>query len=150
MTGSKNARLTKKLIYELELVQDVNSMQFSGKYGGHFMIVATAKPGKSLDEIKNIIFDEISFIAEKDIYSKELERSKNVIISNFIYSLQNIDTIADLMNLYNFYLGEPNSFNYDLNRYTELHEDDIKQSAKKYLQNNYVELRFVPRSGNAT
>ena len=150
LTGSKNARLTKKLIYELELVQDVNSMQFSGKYGGHFMIVATAKPGKSLDEIKNIIFDEISFIAEKDIYSKELERSKNVIISNFIYSLQNIDTIADLMNLYNFYLGEPNSFNYDLNRYTELHEDDIKQSAKKYLQNNYVELRFVPRSGNAT
>ena len=150
LTGSKNARLTKKLIYELELVQDVNSMQFSGKYGGHFMIAATAKPGKSLDEIKNIIFDEISFIAEKDIYSKELERSKNVIISNFIYSLQNIDTIADLMNLYNFYLGEPNSFNYDLNRYTELHEDDIKQSAKKYLQNNYVELRFVPRSGNAT
>ncbi|HEY6437014.1 MAG TPA: pitrilysin family protein, partial [Ignavibacteriaceae bacterium] len=62
LSGSKNARLTRKLIYELQIVQDVNSMQFSGKYGGHFMIVATAKPGKSLDEIKRIIFDEVSLI----------------------------------------------------------------------------------------
>ena len=150
LTGSKNARLTKKLIYELEIAQDINAMQFSGKYGGHFMIVATAKPGKSMDDIKNIIFDEISFIAEKNISTKELERSKNVITSNFIYSLQNIDTIADLMNLYNFYLGEPNSFNYDLTRYTSLNKENIKQAAKKYLQNNFVELRFVPRSTNAT
>jgi zinc protease len=114
------------------------------------MIVATAKPGKSLDEIKKIIFDEISLLAEKNISAQELERSKNAITSNFVYSLQNIDTIADLMNLYNFYLGEPNSFNYDLNRYTSLDEDKIKQSAKKYLQNNLVELRFVPRSRNAS
>ena len=150
LTGSKNARLTRKLVYELEIAQDVNAMQFSGKYGGHFMIVATAKPGKSLDEIKKIIFDEISLLAEKNISAQELERSKNAITSNFVYSLQNIDTIADLMNLYNFYLGEPNSFNYDLNRYTSLDEDKIKQSAKKYLQNNLVELRFVPRSRNAS
>jgi zinc protease len=149
LTGSKNARLTRKLVYELEIAQDVNAMQFSGKYGGHFMIVATAKPGKSLDEIKKIIFDEISLLAKKNISAQELERSKNAITSNFVYSLQNIDTIADLMNLYNFYLGEPNSFNYDLNRYTNLDEDKIKQSAKKYLQNNLVELRFVPRSRNA-
>jgi zinc protease len=72
-----------------------------------------------------------------------------VITSNFIYSLQNIDTIADLMNLYNFYLGEPNSFNYDLNRYTSLDEENIKQATKKYLLNNFVELKIVPRSRNA-
>jgi zinc protease len=149
LTGSKNARLTRKLVYELEIAQDVNAMQFSGKYGGHFMIVATAKPGKSLDEIKNIIFDEISLLSEKNISTQELERSKNVITSNFIYSLQNIDTIADLMNLYNFYLGEPNSFNYDLNRYTSLDEENIKQATKKYLLNNFVELKIVPRSRNA-
>jgi zinc protease len=63
--------------------------------------------------------------------------------------LQNIDTIADLMNLYNFYLGEPNSFNYDLNRYTSLDEENIKQATKKYLLNNFVELKIVPRSRNA-
>lgn len=149
LTGSKNARLTRKLVYELEFVQDVNAMQFSGKYGGHFMIVATAKPGKSLDEIKKIILDEASLLAEKNISAQELDRSKNIIKSNFIYSLQSIDTIADLMNLYNFYLGEPNSFNYDLKRYTNLNEMNIKQVVKKYLQEKLVELRIVPERKNA-
>lgn len=148
-SGSKNARLTRKLVYELQIVQDINSMQFSGKCGGHFMIVATAKPGKSLDEIKNIIFDEISLLIDKNISQLELRRSKNVIKSNFIYSLQNIDTVADLLNLYNFYLGEPNSFNFDLNRYNNIDEVKISRVAEKYLQKNYVELRIVPEKRNA-
>ena len=148
-SGSKNARLTRKLVYELQIAQDINSMQFSGKCGGHFMIVATAKPGKSLDEIKKIIFDEVSLLINKNIYPMELQRSKNVIKSNFIYSLQNIDTVADLLNLYNFYLGEPNSFNFDLNRYNEVDETKIQQVVKKYLQKNYVELRIVPEKRNA-
>jgi len=148
-SGSKNARLTRKLIYELQIAQDINSMQFSGKYGGHFMIVATAKPGKSLDDIKKIIFDEVSLLISKSISQSELQRSKNVIKSNFIYSLQNIDTVADLLNLYNFYLGEPNSFNFDLSRYNNVDELKIQQIAKKYLQRNYVELRIVPEKQNA-
>jgi len=150
LTGSKNARLTRKLVYELEIAQDVNTMQFSGKYGGHFMIVATAKPGKSLNEIKKIIFDEISILREENISPRELKRSKNVIKSNFIYSLQNIDTIADMLNLYNFYLGEPNSFNFDLNRYNNVNENEISQVVNKYLQSNYVELRIVPERKNAS
>jgi len=149
LTGSKNARLTRKLVYELEIAQDVNTMQFSGKYGGHFMIVATAKPGKALDEIKKIIFNEISILVEENILLRELQRSKNVIKSNFIYSLQNIETIADMLNLYNFYLGEPNSFNFDLNRYNSVSENEISEVVKKYLQNNYVELRIVPERKNA-
>ena len=149
LTGSKNARLTRKLLYELEIVQDVNSMQFSGKYGGHFMIVATAKPGKSLDDIKKIIFDEIDFISNATINERELTRSKNVITSNFIYSLQNIDTVADLLNLYNFYLGEPNSFNFDLNRYINIESQDLTNAAAKYLKNNFTELRIIPGNKNA-
>ena len=149
LTGSKNARLTRRLVYELEIAQDVNSLQFSGKFGGHFMIVATAKPGKSLEEIKKIILEEIDLISEKTITDQEMERSKNSIKSNFIYSLQNIDTIADLMNLYNFYLGEPNSFNFDLNRYIILTEVEIQKATKKNLHKNYVDLRIIPRRNHA-
>ena len=148
LTGSKNARLTRKLVYELEIAQDINTMQFSGKYGGHFMIVATAKPGKFLDEIKKIIFNEISILAEENISQRELQRSKNVIKSNFIYSLQNIETIADMLNLYNFYLDEPNSFNFDLNRYNGVSETELSEVVRKYFQKNYVELRIVPERKN--
>ena len=149
LSGSKNARLTRKLVYELQIAQDVSSMQFSGKFGGHFMVVATAKPGKSLDELRKIIFNEISLLAEQGLDEKELMRSKNVIKSNFVYSLQNIDTIADLLNLYNFYLGEPNSFNYDLNRYNACNLSKIKTVTEKFLLKNFVDLRIIPGMKNA-
>lgn len=148
LTGSKNARLTRKLVYELEITQDVNAMQFSGKYGGHFMIIATVKPGKNADEIKEIILKEISFLSSDEITERELLRSKNVIKSNFVYSLQNLDTIADLINLYNFYLGEPNSFNFDLNRYNKVDKKNIKEVINKYLNKNFIELRIIPEREN--
>jgi len=54
-----------------------------------------------------------------------------------------------MLNLYNFYLGEPNSFNFDLERYNKVNDEEIRLAAKKYLQFNYVELRIVPERKNA-
>lgn len=144
LTGSKNARLTRRLIYDLEIAQDVNAIQYSGKYGGHFMVVATAKPGKSLDELNDVIHNEITSLATELVSSEELQRSKNIIKSNFIFSLQNVDTIADLLNLYNYYLEEPNSFNYDLNRYNNVSSNDLRNVIVNYLQKNHLDLRIVP------
>jgi zinc protease len=144
-TGSKNGRFYKNLVFDKQLALDVSSFQFAGKYGGFFFIMATAKPGISLEIIKNEIFNEINSVVLKGITSEELLRSKNGIKSSFIYSLQNIDQLADQMNHYNFYLGEPNSFNFDLTRYENVSQSDVKNSAGKYLTKNYIELKIVPK-----
>ena len=145
LSGSKNSRLYKKLVFEKELAQDVSAYQFSGKYGGHFMIVLTAKPGVNLDVLKSEVFTEIESTIKNGILPKEIQRSKNGIRSNFIYSLQNVDSLADHLNHYNFYLNEPNSFNFDLNRYTEVDEMMIRKAAEKYLTKPLVELKFIPK-----
>jgi zinc protease len=144
LTGSKNARLYKKIVYENELAQDISSFQFSGKYAGHFLIIATAKPGVSLELLKENIFTELQLLCDSGVTKKELKRSKNQIKSGFIYSLQSLDTIADQLNFYNYYLGEPNSFNYDLKRYEDVKEKDIADALEKYLFKNYVELQISP------
>ncbi len=150
LAGSKNSRLYKKLIYELEIAQDVYAMQFSGKLAGHFMIVATARPGKSLNQLKDLIMNEINLIADEGITKRELKKSKNGIKSGFIYSLQNLDTLADQLNLYNYYLGEPNSFLFDLARYNDVDEKFVARVADKYFKANYIELRIVPEGENAS
>jgi len=149
LTGSKNSRLYKTLVFEKEIAQDVTAFQFSGKYGGHFTIVATAKPDKSLDEIKSGIFNIISDLIKKGISSKELEKSKTGIKSSFVFSLQNLDSLADHLNSYNFYLNEPNSFSYDLERYNKVEEEDIIHVTDKYLSNPYIELRVVPKDNES-
>lgn len=144
LTGSKSARLTKKLVYEMEIAQDVSAYQFSGKYDGHFMIASTAKPGVKPEKLKEQIFAELENIRNSGITEKELTRSRNVIKSSFIYSMQNSDVLADQLNHYNFYLGEPNSFNYDLQRYEDVLPDNIKMVADKYLAKPYLELQIKP------
>jgi zinc protease len=142
LTGSKNSRLYKKLVYENEIAQDVSSFQYSGKYSGHFLIIATARPGISLDLLKESIFNEVKVICESGITDKELVRSKNQIKSGFLYSLQGLDTIADQLNFYNYYAGEPNSFNMDLKRYEDVSNESLMNAFDKFLMKNYVELRI--------
>jgi zinc protease len=144
LTGSKSSRLTKHLVYDTEMVQDVSAFQFSGKYDGHFMIIATAKPGITLSKIKVEIFNELENIANNGITEKELTKSKNMVKFSFVNSIQNFDAIADHLNHYNFYLQEPNSFNYDLKRYEEVTNESIKESVAKYLNNYHIELQIKP------
>ncbi|MCH8033957.1 MAG: insulinase family protein [Bacteroidetes bacterium] len=145
LTGSKNSRLYKTLVFRKEIAQDISAFQFSGKYAGNFTIVATAKPGHTLDEIKSEIFKEINNIKANGISSKELHRSKIGIKSSFVFSLQNLDSIADHLNSYNFYLNEPNSFSYDLNRYDKVTTEEINNVSEKYLSKLFVELRIIPK-----
>ncbi len=144
LSGSKNSRLYKNIVFEKELAQDISAFQHSGKFGGSFIITATAKPGIDLDKIKEEIFKELKKIETEDVADRELLRSKNGIKSGFIHSLQNIDSLANQLNYYSFYLNEPNSFAYDLKRYEEINNEFIKEAADKYLTKNYVELKIVP------
>ncbi|RJP74409.1 MAG: insulinase family protein [Ignavibacteriales bacterium] len=141
--GSKNARIYKKLVVEEQIAQQVSVFQHSGKYGGTFIIIATSKPGISLEKLKAEIFHQINDVIQNGIEQKELTRIKNGIKSSFIYSMQNLDNVLDRLNEYNFYLGEPDSFEYDLNRFKNVSAEDVKNAAS-YLQNNFVELHVMP------
>jgi zinc protease len=149
LSGSKNARLYKSLVYEKEIAQDISAYQYSGKYAGHFMIIATAKPNVELSVLKEEIFKELENISKNGVTQKEITRSKNGIKSSFIYSMQNIESLADQLNFYNFYLGEPNSFNFDLSRYEKITEENIKECINKYFKKSYVELQISPNNGKA-
>lgn len=144
LAGSKTARLNEQLVHKLEITQDIQAFQISGKYGGAFLISATVKPGVKADKIRTEIFKGINKLITDGPSEKELLKSKNGIRSQFIYSLQNIDTLADQLNNYNYYLNEPNSFSYDLNRYSSVSNKDLTNVAEKYLQSPHLELIISP------
>lgn len=142
--GSKNSRLIKSLVIEKQTAHEVSGFQYSAHLNGSFLIITTARPGIELSEIKKDIFLEINKLLDEGITNEELTRSKNSNKSSFIYSLQNLSTKADLMNNYNTYLNEPNSFYYDYERINNLKAEDVVNAAKKYLTKNYVELNIIP------
>ena len=146
LSGTKNSRLQKTLLFDNQFSQDVSAFQYSAKYSGSFIIVSTAKPGVALEKIKETIFAEIDKLINDGIDEEELLRSKNGIKSGYIYSLQKLDTIVDHMNHYNYYLGEPDSFVFDMQRYDNVTSEQIINAAKKYLTKNHVELQIIPKA----
>lgn len=148
LTGSKNGRLFKSLVFDKQIAQDVSSFQYSANLTGMFIIVATAKPGVDLDTLKEEIQKELKEIMANGITEKEFNRSINTIKSSFIYSLQNLNSLVNQINNYNSNLGEPNSFIYDLERFQKLKLDSIKEVAIEYFNNPFVELQIVPKEDN--
>ncbi len=149
LAGGKNSRLYKKLVYEMQIAQDVSAYQQSARIISEFVIVATARTGHTLDEIETVIHEEINKVKNEAPEIRELERARNQYEASFLNRLENIGSFggkADLLNSYFYSTGNPDYFNEDLARYFAIDPQDISQIAKTYLKDDgRVVLSVVPK-----
>ena len=151
LTGGKNSRLYKRLVYDLQLVQGISAFQGSAVHGSRFQIVATARPSTDppeqvLAKIKAIIDEEIEKLKQSPPDAREVQRVLNGVESGFLNSMQQSSSKADQMNAYYFATGNPDYFQEDLARYLALQPNDIQAAAKKWLPSDRrLELSVHPK-----
>ncbi len=63
LAGGKTSRLYKRLVYDMQIAQDVAAFQSSSMLSSSFMIISTARSGHTLSEIENLL-EEIKKKAE--------------------------------------------------------------------------------------
>jgi zinc protease len=148
LTRGKNSRLYKALMYEKQIAQDVSAFESGGEIAGEFYVIATAKPGHTLKELKAAIDEVIEGMKEGGVQSRELERAKNGFKADFVYRLQSVGGFGgrtDVLNQYNIFLGDPGYFDKDLERYEKASAAEIQGVAQKYLkQEGRIILSVVP------
>lgn len=149
LAGGKNSRLYKKLVYDMQIAQDVTAYQASAQLVSQFQIVATARAGHRLEELKNVIQEEIDKLKKEQPSQRELQRFINQYEASFIDRLENpggFSGKADMLNSYFYHTGNPDYANEDLSRYKALSTDDIQTAAQTYLRDNgRVILSIVPK-----
>ncbi|MCX6175158.1 MAG: pitrilysin family protein [Ignavibacteriales bacterium] len=149
LSRGKNSRLYQKLVYELQIAQDVRASQGSSKLSSQFQIVATARSGHTLEELKKVIQQEIDKIKNEAPKQRELQRSVNQYEATFLDALEKPGGFggkANQLNDYFYYAGNPDYANEDLSRYKALSVDDIQTAAQTYLPDNgRVILSIVPK-----
>ena len=64
LAGGKNSRLYKRLVYDLQIAQDVAAFQASRALNSEYQIVVTARPDASIDRIRAIVDEEIAKIQQ--------------------------------------------------------------------------------------
>jgi zinc protease len=148
LAGGKNSRLYKRLVYDLQIAQDVSAYQQSAALGSTFQIVATARPGKSLDEIQKVIDEEVDRLAAAPPEARELERVRNQIEATFLRRAERVGGMygkADQLNAYYTATGTPDYFEEDQARYRALDAVDISSAVASFLpRDRRVELVVMP------
>jgi zinc protease len=146
LAGGKNSRLYNKLVYELQIAQDVSAFQSSSKLSSQFVIIATARAGHTLAELETVIHQEIAALKNEPPAIRELDRARNQYESGFISRLESINAKADQLNNYYYLTGNPDYFNEDLARYYAIDPQDISTVALTYLkEHGRVVLSIVPK-----
>src|SRR3989339_700552 len=149
LSGGKNSRLYQKLVYELQIAQDVYAYQASTKLVSQFQIVSTARSGHTLAEIKSVIEQELNKIKAEAPTQREVQIVVNQYEASFLDQLERpggFSGKADLLNTYYYYAGNPDYANEDLARYKSLSVEDVQFAAQKYLPDNArVVLSIVPK-----
>lgn len=148
LASGKNSRLYQKLVYEMQIAQDVSAFQNSNKLSSEFMIIATARQGHTLDELKKVIKEEIDKLKTSPPTQRELDRAVNQYEASFLDALEKPGGFggkADLLNSYFYYTGNPDYTNEDLSRFKSLSPNDLQAAALTYLPDNgKVVLSIVP------
>ncbi|MBN2579722.1 MAG: insulinase family protein [Pirellulales bacterium] len=147
LTAGKTSRLEKTLVREKQLAQEVMAGQMSQEIAGMFMIVATARPGHTLEELEAAILDEIRRVQQQPPTGEEVTRTVNRLETQLIRSLETVHGHggrADTLNLYNVLTGDPGYQSKEFERYLKVTPTDVQRAAEKYLGPVYLALEVVP------
>jgi len=148
LAGGKNSRLYKRLVYDLQIAQDVSAFQQSGALGSQFQIVATARTGHTAAELQKVIDEELDRLRREGPQPREVQRAINQTEASFYQRMERIGSFggkADQLNAYTFAGGGPDYFAEDLARYTSLSPSDIQSAAVQWLPaDRRVELVVEP------
>jgi zinc protease len=149
LAGGKNSRLYKRLVYDLQIAQDVSAFQSSAALGSHFVIMATARSGHTLTELETVIQEELDRLKAEQPADREVQRAVNQFEAGFLDRLERIGGFggkADQLNAYYLRTGNPDFFSEDLARYHALDATDVRAVAQTYLKDDgRVVLSVVPQ-----
>lgn len=148
LAGGKNSRLYKRLVYDLQIAQDVAAFQSSSALASTYMIVATARAGRALGEVEKVIQEELRRIVQDPPSQREVDRAVNQFEAGFLDRLESVGGFggkADQLNAYFVETGDPDYFNEDLARYRAIDPRDISAAAASTLRDDArVVLSIVP------
>lgn len=148
--GGKSSRLFKSLVYEKRIAQDAVAQQYSLSLGSIFTIEATAKPGVKPEDLEKALDEEIEAFCQNGPSEAEIERARNTFESAIIRGLENLGGfggVADRLNQYNHFLGDPGYLVRDLDRYHKTTASSLQAIARTRLARNArVVIYGVPGS----
>lgn len=133
--GGKSSRLYKKLVYERQIAQDVDASQNSQGLVSTFVIDVTARPGVEARALEAAIDAELAQLRDHGPSQREVERARNSLETALLSTIEKLggDGLADQLNHYNQYTGDPGYLPKDLAQLRSITPADVQRAIRSYL-----------------
>ncbi len=149
LAGGRSSRLYRRLVYELQIASDVVAFQDGSRLDGKFELWTTARPGHALPELQRVVDEEVRKLAETGPTAREVARAQNTFEAQFLSRMERVGSFggkADQLNFYNYFVGTPDYFQRDLDRYLKVTPADVQRIARAYLVGAHrVVISVVPQ-----
>lgn len=134
--GGKSSRLYKSLVYERQIAQDVAATQTSLALGSTFVVDVTARAGHTPQELEAAIDAELERLRETGPTEREVERARNSLETALLASLEKLggDGLAEQLNHYNLYTGDPGYLAQDLARLRRIDAAAVQRAVQAWLK----------------
>jgi zinc protease len=140
--GGKASRLYRKLVYEKQIAQSAQCTLNSLRLGSVAQCDVIARPGVKPEDLQREIEVELHAIREQGPSEAELDGSRNSHLTGLISGLQRLGGfggVADRMDYYNYYTGDPGYLPKDVARFQHV----SVASVRKLAQTDLVDAKSV-------
>ena len=143
--GGTDSRLYRTLVKQDQALYTVDSLNYTPKYPGLFIISAAGEP-HALVPARKAILSVIGEIAAGGVSTEELERARNIVLSEYFHSHEQALSIVSSLTSSELFVGDPSFFEKYVQEISAVNAEDVKKAARKYLtETNSTSIYMVPR-----
>ncbi|HMJ92370.1 MAG TPA: pitrilysin family protein, partial [Candidatus Acidoferrum sp.] len=147
LAQGKSSRLYKRLVYQDQIATDAQAYVDLNEIGGQFTMVATARPGESLEKVEKALDEElVRFIAEGPT-KDEMERAKTQFEAGFIRGIERIGGFggkSDILAHNYVFTGQPDYYKVQLEETRTATASELQRVAKQWLSDGVYVLEIHP------
>jgi len=141
----ESSRLYQKLVKGDESVVAVQGSIGERRGPSSLYLFAIPKPGRSTEEIRRTINEEIARLAAAGPSEEEMEKLRNTLLNDSVRGRQTTMYRAQRLAEYTLYDGDPHLINTEVERYLAVTPAEIKDVTARYLRtDNQVLIEIIP------
>ncbi len=133
LSSGKSSRLNALLIDKLQLVNSISAYNMENKDPGIFLFLGVCNPGVKAETVEKVLWDEIEKLKREGVSKEELEKIKINTRSDFIFSMQDSQSLVNIFGSYAA-RGDLEPLLHYEERLSKLTPEAIQKVARKYFR----------------
>lgn len=148
LSNGQSSRLNQSLIKEQRLFSDVNAYISSDLDPGLLTVTGRLMPGVTIQAAEKAIWQQLTAISQEGVSAYELEKVKNKVVSNLVFS--EISFLNKAMNIAQYeLLGDVNEINKETEHYNVVTLEQLKDCAGRvFRRDNSSTLYYLSNKNN--